>query len=143
MRQSTPRCKTTRYCWTSIHGPSVQPGAAADHSLTDKQPCKVGEAITMTAMQRVTGVLFGAILLLLGTASLVHPQAPLGDVHSSLHVNGHHPLASDANPGTAELPLHTLRRATQVAAANHKRHIGTRVVIYPGIYREAIKLDLR
>ena len=97
----------------------------------------------MTAMQRVTGWLFGAVLLLLFTTSLVHPEAPQGDIRSSLHVNRRHSLASDANPGTAELPLQTLHRATQVAEANHKSYVGTRIVLYPGIYRETIKLDRR
>lgn len=97
----------------------------------------------MIALQRVTGVPFGAVLLLLCTVNLAHPEAPQGDVRSRLHVDGRHALASDANPGTAELPLQSIRRAAQIAAANHKNHVGTRIVISPGIYRESMRLDLR
>lgn len=95
----------------------------------------------MSALHHMIGVLFGAVLLC--AVSLAYPQALPGDIRSHLHVNGSHPLASDTNPGTAELPLQTIHRAAQVAAANHTQHVGTRIVIYPGTYRESITLDLR
>jgi hypothetical protein len=79
-------------------------------------------------------------LLLWLTAALVHPAV---EVKSILYVNGLHPMASDENNGTADRPLKTIQRAAKLAEANHHQNIGTRIVIYPGIYREAITLDLR
>ncbi len=96
----------------------------------------------VTVMQRSTGVYVGVLLLLL-TAALVHPEVPEGGVRSILHVNGRHPMASDDNRGTVDLPLKTINKATKVAEANHTKNVGTKIVIYPGTYRETVKLDLR
>jgi alpha-L-arabinofuranosidase len=48
-------------------------------------------------------------------------------------VNQRHINASDANPGTEELPLLTINKAAQLARA------GEKVLIYAGVYREMIQ----
>ena len=48
------------------------------------------------------------------------------------YVDNRHPKASDANPGTRELPFRTINKAAQVLQP------GERVVIMAGVYREKI-----
>ncbi len=48
------------------------------------------------------------------------------------YVDNRHPKASDENPGTPELPFHTINKAAQVLQP------GERVVIKTGVYREKI-----
>jgi alpha-L-arabinofuranosidase len=48
-------------------------------------------------------------------------------------VNQRHANASDANPGTEELPLLTINKAAQLVRA------GERVLLYAGVYREMIQ----
>ncbi len=49
------------------------------------------------------------------------------------HVAQQHPEASDANPGTAEAPFHT------IDAAARRLQPGEKVVIHAGIYRECVR----
>lgn len=58
----------------------------------------------------------------------------------TIHVNVAHSSASDTNPGTESQPLKTLQKAVDQAMDNKDNSISTRVVIHPGIYREAIEL---
>lgn len=60
---------------------------------------------------------------------------------SIVYVQQQHPLAADTNPGTRERPYATLHPAVQRAIANHAAHRATRVVIFPGVYRDTITLD--
>ena len=45
---------------------------------------------------------------------------------------------SDRNPGTAEEPLKTLNKGFERALGNRRKNLGTRVLLYPGTYRESI-----
>jgi hypothetical protein len=47
---------------------------------------------------------------------------------------------SDSNPGTASQPLKTIGKSVSLAQTNNTKNIGTRVVINPGVYREAVSL---
>jgi hypothetical protein len=48
---------------------------------------------------------------------------------------------SDSNPGTAASPLKTISSSVAKALQNNKLNIGTKVIIYPGIYRESIVIS--
>ncbi len=52
-----------------------------------------------------------------------------------------HPNANDANPGTDDRPLKTIAKAADIAMQNNVRKMSTRIVIAPGIYREAIAIQ--
>ena len=58
-----------------------------------------------------------------------------------LFVNLFHADADDANPGTEDRPLKTIAKAAALAVQNNLRNTSTRVVIYPGVYRESISLQ--
>jgi hypothetical protein len=47
---------------------------------------------------------------------------------------------SDTNPGTQSLPMKTISAAASVAITNNTAGIGTRVIINPGTYREAVAI---
>ncbi len=47
---------------------------------------------------------------------------------------------SDSNPGTQDAPLASLNAGVNIAVANNKQGVGTRVVINPGVYRESLTL---
>jgi hypothetical protein len=48
---------------------------------------------------------------------------------------------SDSNPGTQQLPLKTVSAAATKAITNKQASIGTKVIINPGTYREAVTLQ--
>jgi hypothetical protein len=48
---------------------------------------------------------------------------------------------SDSNPGTQQLPLKTIGYAATLAVTNNQAGIGTKVIINPGTYREAVTLQ--
>jgi hypothetical protein len=47
---------------------------------------------------------------------------------------------SDSNPGTANRPLQTIGAAASLAETNNVDNIGSRVIINPGVYREAVSI---
>jgi len=49
--------------------------------------------------------------------------------------------ASDSNLGTESLPLKTISRAATVVMESGRGGIGTKVLVYPGVYRESVKVD--
>ncbi len=54
-----------------------------------------------------------------------------------LHVNKNHPEASDVNPGiSAKKPLKTINMAWNQARDFLKKGKATKILIYPGIYRD-------
>ena len=61
-------------------------------------------------------------------------------VDAVLHVNVNHPNASDTNPGTEQLPLESVSRGAALALANRGKGSGTKILIAPGIYRDAVRL---
>lgn len=94
------------------------------------------EAIRMTATHNVLG-----LLLVLSAPTLVPPAVLAQVTERVLRVHLHHPMASDSNPGTAELPYKTINHAAQMAIANQAQRLATRIIIFPGTYREAITLE--
>src|SRR5450631_257227 len=56
-----------------------------------------------------------------------------------IYVDGN--SGSDGNPGTPSLPLRTIQAAVTVARLNNTKSIGTKVLINPGIYREAVNIS--
>lgn len=61
-------------------------------------------------------------------------------VSQIIYVNPQNIQASDTNPGTEELPLETFNKAAEIARKNYQNNIGTKAIIYPGIYRESLEL---
>src|SRR4051812_40358753 len=47
---------------------------------------------------------------------------------------------SDSNSGTQSSPLKTIQAAVTKAKANNTKSIGTKVLINPGVYREAVTI---
>src|SRR5215831_8859598 len=50
------------------------------------------------------------------------------------------PAGSDSNPGTKSAPKKTISAAASAAITNNTSGIGTKVIINPGTYREAINI---
>ncbi|MDY6802773.1 MAG: right-handed parallel beta-helix repeat-containing protein [Cyanobacteriota bacterium] len=61
-------------------------------------------------------------------------------VSQNIYVNPAFLKASDNNPGTELLPLKSLLAAANIVNKNIQNNIGTRVILYPGIYRESIEI---
>ena len=55
-----------------------------------------------------------------------------------IYVNGN--TGSDSNPGTQSQPLKTISAAATKALSNNDSGIGSRVIINPGTYREAVSI---
>lgn len=61
-----------------------------------------------------------------------------------IYVNNQHPQADDSNRGIKEeLPVRTIAAAAEIAMLNHKGGFSTKVVIYPGTYREQVKMNFQ
>lgn len=71
------------------------------------------------------------------------PTPPIGLTEQIVSVDTLNPNADDANPGTQDRPLKTVAKAASIAADNTQRNIGTRVIIAPGVYREAVSFQPR
>ena len=56
-----------------------------------------------------------------------------------LYVDGK--SGSDTYPGTISSPLKTIQAAISKVNANNQKRIGTRVIVNPGIYREAVSIN--
>lgn len=67
--------------------------------------------------------------------------APSDAFDHVLFVNISDPNADDANPGTENRPLKTIAKAADLAVQNNLRNTSTRVVMYPGVYRESISVQ--
>lgn len=75
-------------------------------------------------------------------APVATPSVPPPDAFDHvLFVNLSHPNADDANPGTVDRPLKTIAKTVDLAVQNNLRNTSTRIVIYPGVYRESIVLQ--
>lgn len=63
-------------------------------------------------------------------------------VQQIIYVNNQHPKANDNNKATNKnLPVKTIGKATEIALENKGKNVGTKIIIYPGIYRESILLN--
>ncbi|GJL49366.1 MAG: hypothetical protein NPIRA01_05930 [Nitrospirales bacterium] len=59
----------------------------------------------------------------------------------TVHVNLQHPRASNTHTGLdKQLPLKSVKPALKIAIQNRKKGLGTKILIYPGIYRENLSL---
>lgn len=70
----------------------------------------------------------------------------LGEVvpDKMIYVNNQHPDASDSNKGDQnDAPVKTMGNAAEMAMRNQEKGFSTKIIIYPGTYREQIKLDFR
>lgn len=59
---------------------------------------------------------------------------------ATVHIDIQNPAASDTNPGTQSLPFKTISRAISAAIANKTNNVATKVLVYPGTYRESVSL---
>ncbi|MGL4501904.1 MAG: hypothetical protein ACRCU2_22740, partial [Planktothrix sp.] len=50
--------------------------------------------------------------------------------------------ASDDNPGTENLPLKNIHTAANIALQNYKNEKSTKIIVFPGVYRESISLTV-
>jgi hypothetical protein len=91
-------------------------------------------------MSKLTEVAVGMLLVLLDTG-FVRATISGEETAKILYVNNQYPQASDQNPGAADLPLKTINTAAKIARQNQVNNIGTKIVIYPGTYRERIDLS--
>lgn len=62
-------------------------------------------------------------------------------VDVTLYVDGNARRASDSNPGSASRPFKTIGAAVTSANELNKQNSGVRIVVRPGIYREAIRIE--
>ena len=100
-------------------------------------------------MQTRLAALAVAIIVLSLTAVALSAEPPLitgAAVPESaadvvIHVDGASPDARDSNDGTADRRLRTIGAAVQKAEANNRKGIGSKILIYPGVYREAVSLQ--
>ena len=72
-----------------------------------------------------------------GSAANVTP-APSPEYGNLEQVHVDVTRGSDRNPGTAEEPLKTLNAGFERALGNRRKNLGTRVLLYPGTYREGV-----
>jgi parallel beta-helix repeat protein len=85
---------------------------------------------------------FISVLLVVG---LLHLHQAIGAaaerVERILYVDQAHPLASDRNSGTQALPFKTIGKAAAAAAEINAGHVGIKILIAGGVYREGITLE--
>ena len=75
----------------------------------------------------------------LSSLLLPSPATPPLAANAEIYVDG--TSGSDANPGTQARPFKTIKKASQLIAANRPYNIPTIVTINPGIYREFIQIS--
>jgi hypothetical protein len=91
-------------------------------------------------MDRVKSVLLGALLVFIFSV----PGWCQANVNESLETASVYVDAvygSDGNPGTAGAPLKTIGAAVSIAETNNQNSIGTKVIVNPGVYREAVTIN--
>ncbi len=82
---------------------------------------------------------FGAIALLLGAACNNCASAQANVIENepvTIYVNGQ--SGSDTYPGSSSQPVKTIQHGVTLALVQNKRSIGVKVLIAPGVYREAV-----
>ena len=73
-------------------------------------------------------------------------SSALGDVvpDKVIYVNNQHSKANDSNKGDQDdSPVNTIGNAAEMAMRNQEKGFSSKIIIYPGTYREQIKLDFR
>jgi hypothetical protein len=84
---------------------------------------------------------FGLIFSFLFVHSLIWAQANVNESLEKAWIYVDTKQGSDSNPGTQNQPLKTIGTAASIALSNNRQKIGTRVIINPGTYREAITIN--
>lgn len=81
---------------------------------------------------------FVTLFLIALIPSLASAQATVNEALETARVYVDAVHGSDSNPGTQSEPVATISQGATLALANNHSSIGTRVIINPGTYREAI-----
>ncbi|MGC2605035.1 MAG: MBG domain-containing protein [Silvibacterium sp.] len=84
---------------------------------------------------------FGAIALLVGAAYSNCASAQANVIENepvTIYVNGQ--SGSNANPGTAAQPVQTIQQGVNLAIVQNKHAVGVKILIAPGVYREAVSV---
>lgn len=134
MRETSDRItpSTTRYRLgrrTFLKGVGAVAGLAASGRLAVAAPVQAAPAVAQATR---------------GAATL--PVAATGaDVDEGRVVTTYHvaPRGSDENPGTRAKPFRTVGRGVAAALADKARHVGAKVVLANGTYREEVVVDER
>jgi hypothetical protein len=86
-------------------------------------------------------LIFGTLFILAFIDSSAWAQANVNEnlETATLYVDA--TKGSDSNPGTQLQPLETIAKAASLALTNNQQSVGTRVIINPGTYREAIAIN--
>ena len=82
---------------------------------------------------------FGAIALLVGAAYSNCASAQANVIENepvTIYVNSQ--SGSNANPGTAAQPVQTIQQGVNLAIVQNKHAVGVKILIAPGVYREAV-----
>ena len=83
---------------------------------------------------------FLAILAIAMAGTRVHAQANVTENQTTyLYVDAS--KGSDSYPGTYNSPLRTIQAAVYKANTNNQKWIGTKVIVNPGVYREAVNIE--
>ncbi|MCT7990845.1 right-handed parallel beta-helix repeat-containing protein [Laspinema olomoucense] len=63
-------------------------------------------------------------------------------VSQVIYVDINRSNASNDNPGTEKLPLKNIDKAARIALQNYKNEKSTKIIVFPGVYRESISLTV-
>jgi len=88
-------------------------------------------------MGKMGSAFFAGVCLLL-SSSPGWSQASVNETLESAVIYVDSAKGSDTNPGTSARPLKTLSAAASLAESNNQKNVGSRVIINPGTYREAV-----
>jgi hypothetical protein len=92
--------------------------------------------MTMKVRSAACAIAFALIQAASGWA-----QADVNESLETVQLYVNTQTGSDSNPGTSAKPLKTIGAAAGLAETNNQKNVGTRVIILPGTYREAISLQ--
>jgi hypothetical protein len=81
------------------------------------------------------------VLCSLGLPSMLWGQATINENLETAFVYVDTVNGSDSNPGTVTSPLKTIGAAVSMAETNNQNSVGTKVIINPGTYREAVTVS--
>jgi hypothetical protein len=83
-------------------------------------------------------VCFGLSLLFCSPSAWAQASVDESQETARLYVDA--AQGADSNPGTRQKPLQTIGKAASLAESNNQQGVGTKVIINPGTYREAVLL---
>jgi len=90
-------------------------------------------------MSRICSVLLAVLTLFLYSIS-AWSQATVNEGLETAFIYVDVNKGSDSNPGTKQLPLKTIGAGANMAMSNNQASIGSKVIINPGTYREAVSI---